>query len=581
MLPDKILITDIGGAQVKTILLAKSGADYQLIGQSACASGPQSTVMSDLERTIRRIETDVGVTPESFMRADDQEILHLASCTVGGPLRLLALGISGSGTKASARQAVLGTGAILLDTLTVDDGRLRVETAERIRQLSPDAVLLLGGFDGAALSALTSLAEVLALTEVYLPMPVLFAGNSQAHGLIKGLLGAKTELHLLPNLMPAPGRENLTPTRLAISDLNYRHLVGPSSDLALLGNWADMEILPSPLALSRAASLSSPQSSLLAVDIGAAATSIISVSDGGLACTQTAVGLGPGSITTIQQIRPTDVQRWLETPVPLVELLDSLANRCLHSSTEVSQQWPLRGAWSRELLRLALLEHLQLAPGQLAGREQPKPWWEALGPTAPPAVCPARVVGTGELFSSYLTSAQAALLLLDGVQPEGVTELAIDGGGIWSHLGALSAWQPDVASGLLAKSLQLLCTAISPVGSARSGHLALTVRLTLANGAKLERAVRFGEILVIPDSQGQQFEAELRPEKEFDVGAGPGVSISRKLQGGSLGLFLDGRGRNPLVVSPNLVERQRQLRQWQAAVSGPRPWRRAGAQSVR
>lgn len=537
--------------------------------------------MEDLEQTIRQIETSIGPAKDSLPRLSDQESLHLATSTAGGPIRLVALGIGGSATQASARQAVLGTGAVLLDILTADDGRLRVETAERIRQLSPDAVLLFGGFDGAALPALTSLAEVLALTQAKTPTPVLYAGNSQAHDLMKGLLSTKTELHLLPNLQPAPGRENFPPARSAIRDLNYRHLVGKSPGHVPLWQWADMDILPGPLAVSRAAAVAPPESSLLVVDVGAAITSIVTIKDGRSACTLTAVGLGSGLINVVHRIRPINVRRWLESPLSEVDLLDYFGNQYLHSPAEASHQLPLLGALGRELMRLALTEHLQLAPGQLAGLEQPKPWWEVLGPAAPPAVCPARVVGTGGLFSLPDTPAQAALLLLDGVQPEGVTELAIDRGSIWPHLGTLSAWQPDAASALLAQSLQLLCTAISPVGSARQGQLVLTARLTLANGAKLQRAARAGEILAISETKGQQFEAELTPERGFDIGAGPGELVSRKLQGGSLGLILDSRGRRPLVVSLDLAECQRNLRQWQVGISGSCPRQTGGVSSVK
>jgi hypothetical protein len=51
-------------------------------------------------------------------------------------------------TGESAQRCALGAGAIVMDVLAANDGRLPHEKIERIRSLRPDMILLSGGTDG-------------------------------------------------------------------------------------------------------------------------------------------------------------------------------------------------------------------------------------------------------------------------------------------------------------------------------------------------------------------------------------------------------------------------------------------------
>ena len=52
----------------------------------------------------------------------------------------------------SAQRAALGAGAIVIDVLAANDGRLPHEKIERIRPMRPDMILMAGGTDGGAVT---------------------------------------------------------------------------------------------------------------------------------------------------------------------------------------------------------------------------------------------------------------------------------------------------------------------------------------------------------------------------------------------------------------------------------------------
>ena len=92
------------------------------------------------------------------------------------------------------------------------------------------------------------------------------------------------------------------------------------------------------------------------------------------------------------------------------------------------------------------------------------------------------LVGSGGVLSHAPRRSQAALMLLDAFQPEGVTELAVDSIFMMPHLGVLSSVYPDIATEVFDKDcLVRLGTCIAPVGQAKSKPLA-TVHIRFPDG---------------------------------------------------------------------------------------------------
>ena len=103
-------------------------------------------------------------------------------------------------TAESAARAALGAGAIVMDSLATNDGRLPFQNIERIRHLRPDMMLLAGGVDGGTIEHVIKLCEIVAaadpkprLGEGY-NLPIIFAGNKDAVPHVREILEKKCAL---------------------------------------------------------------------------------------------------------------------------------------------------------------------------------------------------------------------------------------------------------------------------------------------------------------------------------------------------------------------------------------------------
>jgi hypothetical protein len=77
--------------------------------------------------------------------------------------------------------------------------------------------------------------------------------------------------------------------------------------------------------------------------------------------------------------------------------------------------------------------------------------------------------------------------------------------------------------------------------------------------------LRMGELRLFPLDLNQKAAIAMQPVKSIDMGQGPGVPITREVQGGVVGLMLDGRGR-PLQLPRDQVARTVALMKWFDAV---------------
>src|ERR1051326_4726121 len=86
------------------------------------------------------------------------------------------------------------------------------------------------------------------------------------------------------------------------------------------------------------------------------------------------------------------------------------------------------------------------------------------------------IVGSGGVLSHAPRREQAALMMMDAYQPEGVTELAVDSIFMMPQLGVLSTVEPRAATQVFDRDcLVRLGTVVAPAGPAREGETLATV----------------------------------------------------------------------------------------------------------
>jgi hypothetical protein len=160
-------------------------------------------------------------------------------------------------------------------------------------------------------------------------------------------------------------------------------------------------------------------------------------------------------------------------------------------------------------------------------------------------------------------------MLLDGIQPAGITTLVLDESHIISALGSAASINPALPVHVLETSAFVnLGTVISPLSNARVNTPILKVRMKADDGNELELVVKQGSLATLPLPIGQSAHLNLTPLQRTDVGmGGPGRAGRLKVVGGTLGIVFDARGR-PIRLANDVVQRREANRRWLIQLGG-------------
>ena len=584
----RILATDCGSTTTKAILIEKNDkGEFRLKVRGEAPTtveapfedvtkGVLNSVMEVEElSSVKLLEGDKILKPKRAEKEGSD--VYISTSSAGGGLQMMVAGVVMTMTAESAARAALGAGAIVMDVIASNDGRLPHEKIELIRTLRPDMILLSGGIDGGTVSHVVELAELISAADpkprfgVGYNLPVIYAGNKDARELVLKTLKDKSDLVVVENIRPVLERENLQPARNKIHDLFMEHVMAHAPGYKKLMDWTDVPIMPTPGAVGLLIeNIGKNQGiAVLGVDIGGATTDIFSVFQGVFNRTVSAnLGMSYSISNVLAEAGEKNIMRWLPFHLPAAEVRNRIRNKMIRPTTipATLEELKLEQAIAREALRLALLHHKSMAVG-LKGVQQERTISDAFdqtasGETLVNMMALALVVGSGGALSHAPRRVQAALMLLDAFQPEGVTRLTVDSIFMMPHLGVLTEVHPEAAHEVFEKDCLIhLGTAIAPVGSAKDGTRCVSVRLTPEDGEPVEAQVNFGDIKALPLEVGARASAFIKPERGFDVGAGPGKEYETEVQGGLSGVIVDCRGR-PLVLPDNDGKRVESLKKW-------------------
>lgn len=583
----RILATDCGSTTTKAILIEKRGNEFRLATRGEAPTtveAPFEDVTRGVLNSVMEVEELSGVKlldGETIIKPKRSEKegtdTYISTSSAGGGLQMMVAGVVLTMSAESAARAALGAGAIVMDVIASNDGRLPHEKIERIRTLRPDMILLSGGVDGGTISHVVELAELIAAADpkprfgVGYSLPVIFAGNKDARELVLKTLKDKCALEVVENIRPVLERENLLPARNKIHDLFMEHVMAHAPGYRKLMEWTDVPIMPTPGAVGLLIeNLGKSQGiSVLGVDIGGATTDLFSVFQGIFNRTVSAnLGMSYSISNVLAEAGERNIMRWLPMEMAAPEVRNRIRNKMIRPTTIPStlEDLKLEQAIAREALRLALVHHMSMAVG-LKGVQQERTISDAFaqtrsGETLVNMMDLNLIVGSGGALSHAPRRSQAILMMLDAFQPAGITRLTVDSIFMMPHLGVLTEVYPEAAYEVFEKDcLVHLGTCIAPAGTGKEGQRCVNVKVVKKDGKELEASVNFGDIVTLPLPVGESAQAIINPERGLDVGAGPNKTVEAKVEGGLSGIIIDCRGR-PLVLPADDKKRMESLRKW-------------------
>ncbi len=581
-----ILATDCGSTTTKAILIQYMDGMYRLTHRGEAPTtveAPFEDVTKGVLNSITELEELSGrkildgekiITP---VMGDEGVDIYISTSSAGGGLQMMVGGVVKNMTGESAQRAALGAGAIVMDVLASNDGRLYHEKVRRIRQLRPDMILLSGGVDGGTISHVVELAEILEAANpkprlgMGYKLPVIYAGNIKARKAIAERLEELTDLTMVDNIRPTLDMENLQPSRDKIHDLFMEHVMAQAPGYKKLMSWTDAPIMPTPGAVGEIIQKIADVEdiSVVGVDIGGATTDVFSVFQNKFNRTVSAnLGMSYSICNVLAEAGIENVIRWVPFETNKEDLTNRIANKMIRPTTipQSMDDLKMEQAIAREALRLSFKQHKEFAVS-LKGVQKERTISDAFdqsgsGETLVDLMDLHLLVGSGGVLSHAPRRHQAARMLIDAFLPEGITQLAVDSIFMMPQLGVLSTVHPKAALEVFNRDCLIrLGTCIAPVGPQKPGRSILTYEIELGDGKVEKGKLMPGEIKLFPASY-EPLKAKLIPGKGMDVGAGKNDPLETTIYGGVVGIILDGRGRQPFNIPTDPKERVARLLEW-------------------
>ena len=575
-----VLVTDCGSTTTKALLFRKTAEGWR---QTQRGEAPTTVEQPVADVTVGALNAFTEVEEVSghrfldpaatagegapFLESGDDDTqgidLYLSTSSAGGGLQMTVAGVVREMSAESAERAALSAGAIVMDAISADDGREDHERIQRLRHLRPDIVLLTGGVDGGSREHVVEMAETLVAAAPRprfgdsLRLPVIYAGNSDVRDDVRQILEKTAQVAVVDNVRPTLEAENLPPAREAIHEFFLTHVMSHSPGYDKLLQWTPVPIMPTPAAVGdmvRGYAEATGQA-LLCVDIGGATTDVFSVFEnrhGEPVFNRTVsanLGMSYSVANVLIEAGVDAIRRWLPYEIDPAGLRDRLRNKMIRPTSipqTIEDLW-LEQAVCREALRLALVHHRSLAVG-LSGVQQQRGIADIFSQTASRSdlVDMMRldlVIGSGGVLSHAPDRMSAALMMLEGFELQGFTQIAVDSIFMMPHLGVFASVHPDAAREIfLHDCLVNVAHALVPVFPRKwpAGSVLADVSL---NG-DVAAGIHAGKVFHMELEPGASTRIAVQPvSRNVDVGAGPGVPLERDFTAGLCGVILDGRNR--------------------------------------
>jgi hypothetical protein len=572
-----ILFADVGAVATKVGLIDVVAGRYRIVGSTRTMStvgAPYEDVMVGVRQGVMQLQALTGrrlldaqnalIKP---VRADGDGVDAFTAVTSAAlPLHAVVIGLSRDYSVSGAQRAVNSTYAVVDHTIAVDeesgrwgttarDGRAGGPSAsvEKLAMLKPDLIVMVGGIDGGAVAPLREMANIVAavgaaMDESQRPL-VVFAGNREARGDVAERIGSIMPVRMVDNVLPALEQLNVGPLQAEIENIYRERQVEKIPGFDKLAAWSERGVMTSTDAFTRVAEYLARKYQLrvLALDLGASQTALIRADGAQLRrAILEELSIGYGLEQLVDQVGLENIMRWLPAPFEAREVHAQLLNQAIHPTAAPTRWHDLTAlnAAGRELLT------------RLTRVWQDDPALTLMDSDL--------ILLSGAPLARGSKSTALLLMLLDALDVRGIFSVAADPFGLAPALGAVAVVNAEAAAQALeSDGLVTWGTVFVPEIAARSGEpVVLNVRVQPARGGRLEADVKFGSLELIPLGEGEKAEVEIRGGRGVTWGGEiKGNMFKREVQGGTVGLMIDARGR-PVPVLDNAERQREKIQEW-------------------
>ncbi len=576
---NSILAVDVGAANTRAVMFDVVEGEYRFIA-SGVAPTTAEAPFKDVSQGVRNAIINLQMILGKSLLDDSRDLITpsqpngsgvdgmVVTISAGPTIKAVLVGLLKDVSLESARRLTESTYARIVETLSLNDRRKPDQQIDALLRVQPDLIVVTGGTDGGASQSIHKLLEPIGLASFILPqekMPaILFAGNEKIAEEIKSLIGSfASVLHLSPNVRPSLETEDLEPAKHELARMVVNVRKRQIKGVDVLDLWSGGHMLPTAYATGRMvrflAKVYSTEKGILSIDIGASAA-VISAGFKGKSTLSVypQFGLGENLAGLLNYTTLDDILRWSPLDISGGVLRDYLYQKSLYPSTiaATKEDLAISQAVARQALYLAM---------QSASRDFPRNA-SRVKPSLSPLFDP--ILAGGGALSDASRPGQGLLLLLDSLQPVGVSTVILDQNNLLPLLGAAAA-QNNILPVQVIESGAFLSagTVVVPVVSANYGTPILRANLTYENGSEARVDLKYGSLETLPLPSGEAGKLTIQCLRGADVGFGPGRGGSIPVTGGALGIVFDGRGR-PLNLPADPVRRRELIKKWNWTLGG-------------
>ncbi len=571
---DSVLAIEIGTVSTRVILFDVVEGHYRFIGQGIIPTtigAPFNDVSVGVKEALDQLH---DITGRMLFDAEGQLIIPsqpgglgvdacVATVSVGPPLKVVAIGLLEDVSTESAKNLASTTYARVVETMSLNDRRDTVERMDTILQNHPDLIIVAGGIEGGAKRSVLGLLEAVGLACYLVPKEgrpeVLYAGNSELDKNVQQSIGTLANLHIAPNVRQSYESEQLTPSQPALAQVFRQVRSRQLKGIEQVDRWTGNQLMPAATAFGRTIRFISKEyarthKGVLGVDVGAAATTVASAFAGDLRLSiHPGLGLGEHLPEILNQCSADDIMRWLTVDVTTKYVRDYIYNKAIYPTSlpVTTEELAIEQAIACQAMLLAIQRSSKSYPADVRGSMPGLlPWFDP-------------IIVAGSVITKAPNRSQVLMMILNSLQPTGITTIALDRNNLAASLGATASVTPLLTvQSLDAANFVNLCTVISPIGKAPPGTPILRVRLASDITVESELEIKNGSITTLRLPVGQSGTLHLSPLHRFEVGmGGHGRGGTVKIVGGVLGIVIDARGR-PLRMPAEASSRRESLIKW-------------------
>jgi hypothetical protein len=570
---ESLLAIDVGTVHTRAYLFEITDDKFRFIAQGITRTTAELPVKDIGEGILLAIKNLESITEKVIIGPDGRFVIPslptgggvdslVATISAGPAAKTICAGLLAEVSLESAEHLAKTSYTRVTDRLYITDPRKIDLQIDSILKIMPDVIILAGGSEDGATRSIQKMLDTIGLTCSILPQEkrpeVLFAGNSALKESVKGSIEAHTPVVFTSNIRPTPETERLDPAQLSLSEIitrvKYRQISGAYELNQMVGDRLMLTASSFGRMIRFLGKVYNSRGGVLGIDFGACNTTVAVGKAGKLTMQVAHCGAERDSLLeAMYKVEPQDLQMWINYSLSNEYIQEYLMNKAVYPFTipTTNEDLAVEYALARYRLKQAIVSTAQKYPGlNLLYKEGLNAGFEP-------------VIVSGTTLSGSPSLAHTLMILLDGLQPIGVTTLVLDNNNVLPVLGACGQIVPALPVEVLESGvMQNLCTVISPVSTRKPGTTILYAHLVLDSNEEIDLEIQQGNLTVLPLPQGQTAKMYLEPANNADLGLGsPGKGGSFRITAGVMGLVFDARGR-PIHTPTDLLERQETLNRW-------------------